>query len=156
MYLCFQQHSQFLYCRLESSSGQLTVSPLNTVYCPEYDLVSFSATARGLTGAWISSDGDIVVRRAGHAGHVGWENVATCDNDMLLPEDLEAMNEEDPRQVYLAALFAPGAFLPSTLMKTRPEMTALIKSKVIRPLPCAPPRTGRAFPEDKVGDDRPQ
>ena len=118
MYLCFQQHSQFLYCRLESSSGQLTVSPLNTVYCPEYDLVSFSATARGLTGAWISSDGDIVVRRAGHAGHVGWENVATCDNDMLLPEDLEAMNEEDPRQVYLAALFAPGAFLPSTLMKT--------------------------------------
>ena len=42
VYLCFQQHSQFLYCRLENSSGQLTVSPLNTVYCPEYDLVSFT------------------------------------------------------------------------------------------------------------------
>ena len=118
VYLCFQQHSQFLYCRLENSAGQLTVRPMNTVYCPEYDLVSFSATDRGLSGVWISSDGDIVVRRAGHGGHVGWENVATCDNDMLLPEDLEAMNEEDPRQVYLAALFAPGAFLPSTLMKT--------------------------------------
>ena len=109
VYLCFQQHSQFLYCRLENSAGQLTVRPMNTVYCPEYDLVSFSATDRGLSGVWISSDGDIVVRRAGHGGHVGWENVATCDNDMLLPEDLEAMNEEDPRQVYLAALFAPEA-----------------------------------------------
>jgi len=118
VYLCFQQHSQFLYCRLESSSGQLTVNPLNTVYCPEYDLVSFTATERGLVGVWISGDGDTVVRRSGHAGHVGWENVTTCDNDMLLPEELENMNEEDPRQVYLAALFAPGAFLPSTLLKT--------------------------------------
>ena len=39
---------------------------------------------------------------------VCWEMGATCDNDMLLPEDLEAM--EDTIKVYLAALFAPGAF----------------------------------------------
>ena len=44
--------------------------------------------------------------------------MTTCDNDMLLPEKLENMNEEDPRQVYLSALFDPGAFLPSTLLKT--------------------------------------
>ena len=118
VYLCFQQHSQFLYCKLQPSSGQLSVSPLNTVYCPEYDLVSFTATDRGLTGVWVSSDGDIVVRRSGHASHMGWETVATCDNDLLAPEELDNMNEEDPRQVYLAALFAPGAFLPSTLVKT--------------------------------------
>ena len=115
VFLCFQQHSQFLYCRVENSSGQLTVTPLNTVYCPEYDLVTFTATDSGLVGVWVSSDGDTVVRRA---GQVGWDSVTTCDNDMLLPEELENMNEEDPRQVYLAALFAPGAFLPSTLMKT--------------------------------------
>ena len=118
VYLCFQQHSQFLYCKLQPSSGQLAVSPLNTVYCPEYDLVSFTATDRGLTGVWVSSDGDIVVRRSGHTSHMGWETVATCDNDLLAPEELDNMNEEDPRQVYLAALFAPGAFLPSTLVKT--------------------------------------
>ena len=98
VYLCFQQHSQFLFCKLESSAGQLTVSPLNTVYCPEYDLVSFTCPAD-----WRL---------------VGWEAVTTCDNDMLLPEKLENMNEEDPRQVYLSALFDPGAFLPSTLLKT--------------------------------------
>ena len=104
VYLCFQQHSQFLFCKLESSSGQLTVSPLNTVYCPEYDLVSYTCPAdRRLVGVWISADGDIVVRRS---GQVGWENVTTCDNDMLLPEELENMNEEDPRQVYLSDLFA--------------------------------------------------
>ena len=66
VYLCFQQHSQFLFCKLESSAGQLTVSPLNTVYCPEYDLVSFTCPADWrLVGVWISAVGDIVVRRSG-------------------------------------------------------------------------------------------
>ena len=103
VYRCFKQHSEFLYCRLDTSAGQLTVSPMSTIYCPKYDLVSFSGTDRGLSGVRISSEGDIVARRAGHAGHVGWEIVGTCDNDMLLlPKDLEALNEEDPRQVYLA------------------------------------------------------
>ena len=37
-----------------------------------------------------------------------WETVATCDNDMLLPEDLEAV--QDTIKVYLAALFVLGAF----------------------------------------------
>ena len=31
VYLCFQQHSEFLYCRLETSAGQLTVSPMSAV-----------------------------------------------------------------------------------------------------------------------------
>jgi hypothetical protein len=44
--------------------------------------------------------------------------VTTCDTDMFAPEELELNNEEDPRQVYLGALFAPGAFLASTLVKT--------------------------------------
>ena len=31
VYRCFQQHSEFLYCRLETSAGQLTVSPMSAV-----------------------------------------------------------------------------------------------------------------------------
>ena len=39
------------------------------------------------------------------------------DSDSL-SEELELGQSEDPRQTYLAALFAPGAFLASTLAKT--------------------------------------
>ena len=118
VYLCFQQHSQFLFCRLESQAGQLTLLPLSTVHCPEYDLVSYTASARGLVGVWISSEGDVVVRRSGQAGQVGWETVTTQDNEMTPPEELDLMVEEDPRQLYLSALFSPGSFLPATLIKT--------------------------------------
>ena len=118
VYLAFQQHSQFLFCRLDSQAGQLAVVPLSTVYCPEYDLVSYSATERGLVGVWISSEGDVIVRRSGQAGQVGWETVATCDNEMTPPEELDSMLEEDPTQLYLSVLFSPGAFLPGTLIKT--------------------------------------
>ena len=55
-----------------------------------------------------------MVRRSGQAGQVGWENVATCDNEMTPPEDLDSMLEEDPTQLYLSVLFSPGAFLPSS------------------------------------------
>ena len=49
------QHSQFLFCRLESQAGQLTLLLLSTVQCPEYNLVNYTASARGLVGVWISS-----------------------------------------------------------------------------------------------------
>ena len=39
------------------------------------------------------------------------------DTDSL-SEELELGQSEDPRQTYLSALFAPGAFLASTLAKT--------------------------------------
>ena len=61
-------------------------------------------------------------------GGVGWDTVTTCDTDMLAPEELELNNEEDPRQVYLRALFAPGAFLASTLVKT----AAIVRRSVER------------------------
>ena len=134
VYLCFQQHSQFLYCRLESQAGQLTVLPLSTVHCPEYDLVSYSATERGLVGVWISSEGDVVVRRSGQAGRAGWETVTTCDNEMTPPEELDLMVEEDPRQLYLSVLFSPGAFLPGTLIKT----LAIFRRSVDRDLELLP------------------
>ena len=51
-------------------------------------------------------------------GGVVWETVTNCDSDMMPPEELELNSEEDPRQLYLGALFAPGAFLASTLVKT--------------------------------------
>ena len=47
----------------------------------------------------------------------GWESVTTVDTDSL-SEELELGQSEDPRQTYLGALFAPGAFLASTLAKT--------------------------------------
>ena len=47
----------------------------------------------------------------------GWEGVTTVDTDSL-SEELELGQSEDPRQTYLNALFAPGAFLASTLAKT--------------------------------------
>ena len=123
IYMCFQQHSQFLLVRVTSQAGQFTLIPVTTVYNPDYDLVGFSASDRGLVGVWTSSEGDTVVRRT-VVGGVGWDTVidiktvTTCDSDMLAPEELELNSEEDPRQVYLGALFSPGAFLASTLVKT--------------------------------------
>ena len=66
---------------------------------------SLSATEAS-PGFWISSDGYIVGRRAGHTSLVGWETVAACNNAILLPDDLEAINEEVPRNVYMASLSA--------------------------------------------------
>jgi len=117
IYLCFQQHSQFLLVKVTSQAGQLAVFPVTTVYSPDYDLVGYTASDRGLVGVWTSSEGDTVVRRT-VVGGVGWETVTTCDSDMMAPEELELNSEEDPRQLYLGALFAPGAFLASTLVKT--------------------------------------
>ena len=77
-----------------------------------------SAGVLGLVAVWIASKGDVIVRRSGQTGQVGWENVASCDNEMTPPEDLDSMLEEDPTQLYLSVLFSPEAFLPSTLIKT--------------------------------------
>jgi len=117
VYLCFQQHSQFLMVRLVSQAGQLNVAPVTTVYSPDFDLVGFSASDKGLVGVWTSSEGDTVIRRT-VVGGVGWDNVTTCDTELLAPEELELNIEEDPRQMYLGALFSPGAFLASTIIKT--------------------------------------
>ena len=70
-----------------------------------------SAGVLGLVAVWIASKGDVIVRRSGQTGQVGWENVASCDNEMTPPEDLDSMLEEDPTQLYLSILFSPGAFL---------------------------------------------
>merc|ERR1719150_1865296 len=50
-------------------------------------------------------------------GGQGWESVTTVDTESLT-EELELGQSEDSRQTYLNALFAPGAFLASTLAKT--------------------------------------
>ena len=83
--------SKFLNCRMENSTGQLTVCPLNPMFCPEYPLVSFSATDRGL-----ASDGDIVVRRAGHARWLG--GLGDGGHYMLIPEDLATLFAEVTNQ----------------------------------------------------------
>ena len=56
-----------------------------------------------------------MVRRS---SQVGWVTVTTCDNEMTPSEELDLMLEEDPRQLYLSALFSLGSFLPATLIKT--------------------------------------
>ena len=50
-----------------------------------------SAGVLGLVAVWIASEGDVIVRRSGQTGQVGWENVASCDNEMTPPEDLDSM-----------------------------------------------------------------
>ena len=65
LYLCFQQHSQFLLVRLRQSAGQLVLSPCGTLYSPDHDLVSFAATeTAGVTAVWTTSEGDTLVRRS--------------------------------------------------------------------------------------------
>jgi hypothetical protein len=93
LYLCFQQHSQFLLLSLRHSAGQLVVNPSGTLYSPDHDLVSFAATeTAGVTAVWTTSDGDTLVRRsmAGAAGTGGgslpasggppvWETIVLVD-----------------------------------------------------------------------------
>ena len=118
LYLCFHQHSQFLLVRVASQAGQLTAAPASTVYCPDFDLVDFAVSPeRQVTAVWTTGEGETVIRRT-VAGAQGWEAVATTDGDAAMLEDLEMSASEDPRQTYLGALFAPGAFLASTLAKT--------------------------------------
>ena len=118
LYLCFHQHSQFLLVRVASQAGQLAAAPASTVYCPDFDLVDFAVSAeRQVTAVWTTGEGETVIRRT-VAGAQGWETVATTDGDAAMLEDLEMSASEDPRQTYLGALFAPGAFLATTLAKT--------------------------------------
>ena len=86
IYLCFQQHSQFLMVRVSSQAGQFTVAPVTTVYSPDYDLVGFSASERGLVGMWTSSEGDTLVRRT-VVGGVGWDSVTSTDMEMLAHQE---------------------------------------------------------------------
>jgi hypothetical protein len=65
LYLCFQQHSQFLLVRLRQAAGQLVLSPCGTLYSPDHDLVSYAVTeTAGLTAVWTTSEGDTLVRRS--------------------------------------------------------------------------------------------
>ena len=100
-------------------AGQLVAAPAGRVYSPDLDLVSFtcSSPVGGLVAVWTTGEGDTVVRRTSQAG-AGWEDVTTCDTELASPEALEPGEDEDPRQVFLGALFAPGAFLTSTLLRT--------------------------------------
>ena len=118
LYLCFQQHSQFLLVRVAVSAGQLGLAPQATVYCPDFDLVDFHVSPeRAITAVWTTGEGDTVIRRT-VAGTQGWQAVSAADCEAVMPEDLELAGGEDPRQTYLTALFTPGAFLASTLAKT--------------------------------------
>jgi hypothetical protein len=90
LYLCFQQHSQFLLARLRQAAGQLVLSPCATLYCPDHDLVSFAATeTAGVTAVWTTSEGDTLVRRslagsggappAAGGGPPVWETIVLVD-----------------------------------------------------------------------------
>jgi len=116
LFLCFQQHSQFLNLGLSYRAGQLNVAPQDTLYCPEFDLVGFSATARGIAAVWTTSEGETIVRRSVKGGGPGWETVTLVDSEPDLM-DLES-EDDDPRQVYLGALFSPGVFKATTLART--------------------------------------
>ena len=115
LHLCFAQHSQFLVARLHCTAGQLVVSPQSTEYCPDWDLVDYTVTGQGITAVWTTGEGDTMVRRTTPGR--GWQQVTTADADQG-GEELELGPGEDARQTYLAALFAPGAFLATTLAKT--------------------------------------
>ena len=70
LHLCFHQHSQFLLVRLAITSGQIGLSPVSTVYCPDYDLVDFSVHERQITAVWTTGEGDTIVRRTVPGGQV--------------------------------------------------------------------------------------
>ena len=106
--------------RLHAASPGLQpgVAPVYSVYAPSHDLVSYAASQGGILGVWAKGEtGETLVRRASQGG-IGWEEVSTQDMEHLAQAELEVGELEEPRQVYLEALLAPGAFLPSTLVKT--------------------------------------
>ena len=70
LHLCFHQHSQFLLVRLAVTAGQIGLSPVSTVYCPDYDLVDFSVHDRQITAVWTTGEGDTIVRRTVPGGQV--------------------------------------------------------------------------------------
>ncbi|XP_023326535.1 nuclear pore complex protein Nup160 [Eurytemora carolleeae] len=118
VFLCFQQHSQFLLLGLLQRAGQLDINPRGTLYCPEHDLVGFSPTSQGIAAVWTTSEGETIVRRSTVGVSSGWENVVLAESEPGV-EELELENEdEDPRQLYLGALFSPGVFRAATLART--------------------------------------
>ena len=118
IYMCFQQNSHFLFVSVSSNMGQFNVDLVNIVFSPDSNLVGFSTSDRILAGVWITNDGDTVVRRI-VVGGVRWDTITTTDSKaVVVSEDLELKHEENYEQVYLRALFSPGAFLASTLIKT--------------------------------------
>ena len=70
LHLCFHQHSQFLLVKLAITAGQIGLSPVSTVYCPDYDLVDFSVHDRQITAVWTTGEGDTIVRRTVPGGQV--------------------------------------------------------------------------------------
>jgi len=115
-YLCFQQQAQFINLSLSYTAGQLDIKPKDTIYCPEYDLVGYSATSGGIASCWTNSEGETIVCRRVKGGGAGWENVSLMDTESS--PDLEDDQDTDPRELYLGALFAPGVFRAATLAKT--------------------------------------
>jgi len=119
IYFCFHQHRQFLVVDVQPLAGQLTVNHRHTLYSPDHDLVSYTATSSSVTAVWTTSDGDTLVRRAVVGGAAGWDTVTLAECDMGPDPDVDVdIGQEDPRQVYLGALFEPGSFQAATLART--------------------------------------
>ena len=85
-YYYLKSHHSDVFCILD----RLSLCSITTC-CTGVFHHLLSAGVLGLVAVWIASKGDVIVRRSGQTGQVGWENVASCDNEMTPPEDLDSM-----------------------------------------------------------------